>query len=90
VEGNLKEGGEIRSVVTQADIDAHARNLGALIGALRQTWGEGIRIIGEEDDDNPKLEGIYLNKHILKETSLEDEQIPIEEITLFVNPLDGT
>ena len=48
VQGTLKEGDNIKSVVTQADIDAQAK----IVGGLRCTWGTDLNIIGEEDDDD--------------------------------------
>ncbi|KAL3925423.1 MAG: hypothetical protein SGILL_000429 [Bacillariaceae sp.] len=89
--GTLKEGGNLRSVVTQADVDAQAR----IIGGLRHTWGDDLVIIGEEDeaDAPPQYDGDGLRKDILKEfysSRDEDEAIPLEELTIFVDPLDGT
>lgn len=90
ISGTLKVGGEIKSVVTQADFDAQAR----IVGGLRQAWGNDLLIIGEEDDEDakPNLEGVALDKFILTKLNdkLIDEEIPIEDIALFVDPLDGT
>lgn len=77
--------------MTQADIDAQAR----IVGGLRQTWGNDLRIIGEEDEEDakPSLEGGSLNKSVLEtihDKLLLDEEIPIEDVALFVDPLDGT
>jgi 3'-phosphoadenosine 5'-phosphosulfate (PAPS) 3'-phosphatase len=87
ISGTLKVGGEIKSVVTQADIDAQAR----IVGALRQSWGDSLRIVGEEDAQ-PNVDGAALNVHILAELgdTIEDEELPLDEISLFVDPLDGT
>ena len=90
VEGKLKEEGEIRSVLTQADLDAQAR----IIGSLRETWGNALKIIGEEDESeaSPELDGMLLRKDILSEVAptIEDDEIPLDELCLFVDPLDGT
>ena len=90
ISGTLKEGGEIKSVVTQADFDAQAR----IVGGLREAWGEDLRIIGEEaeEDAKPNLNGVALDKSILDTANnqLIDEEIPLEDIALFVDPLDGT
>ena len=85
--GTLKESGEIKSVVTQADIDAQAK----IIGGLRLTWGDDLCIIGEEDESEAKLNmgGGPLNKELLGDSIL-DENLPLDEIALFVDPLDGT
>ncbi|KAG7355902.1 inositol monophosphatase [Nitzschia inconspicua] len=90
IQGTLKEGGNIRSVVTQADIDAQAK----IVGGLRATWGNDLRIIGEEeeeeDNENNKTEqGTLLDKKLIADI-LYDEDIPMDEITIFVDPLDGT
>ena len=49
-------------------------------------------IIGEEDDEGtlPRDYKNSLDKFILKEKNLRDEEIPLEELALFVDPLDGT
>lgn len=90
ISGTLKEGGEIKSVVTQADIDAQAR----IIGALRQSWGDDLKIVGEEDEEDakPNTDGLVLDLDILEglNPNLLDEDIPLEELALFVDPLDGT
>ena len=87
VSGTLKEVGDVKSVVTQADVDAQA----TIIGGLRNAWGDGLVIIGEEDDGEaiPKLD-VKLKNDLLKDLAVQDDQIPIEELTLFVDPLDGT
>ena len=90
----LKESDNIKSVVTQADLDAQAR----IVGALKQTWGENLLIVGEEDDDPdamPNYDGRGLKKDILTDRHSidhddDDDEIPIDELALFVDPLDGT
>ena len=88
IEGNLKEEGDIRSVLTQADIDAQAK----IIGSLRGTWGSELNIIGEEDEGVavPTFDGALLNMNLLDGTSIKDEELSLNEISLFVDPLDGT
>ena len=87
VSGNLKVGGEIKSVVTQADFDAQA----AIIGGLRNAWGNDLTIIGEEDDADAKPNmDVTLNLDLLQDLDVEDDELPLEEIALFVDPLDGT
>ncbi|CAJ1906295.1 unnamed protein product [Cylindrotheca closterium] len=87
-EGKLKEEGDARSVLTQADLDAQAK----IIGSLRGTWGSELNIIGEEDEGDaaPTFDGNLLNMNLLDETSLQDEELSLDEISLFVDPLDGT
>jgi len=103
--GKLKIGGDSRSVVTQCDIDAQAK----IIIGLRETWGDEIMIIGEEDDaegllaakvdsNNREHNSSLLRKDILFDNqevrtvihSDLDEEIPIEELVIFVDPVDGT
>jgi 3'-phosphoadenosine 5'-phosphosulfate (PAPS) 3'-phosphatase len=91
--GTLKEGGNSRSVVTQADIDAQAR----IVGGLRETWGDDLFIIGEENEEDacPDFNGKCLEKdllvsHYTGNNEGADEHIPLEELSIFVDPLDGT
>jgi len=94
--GKLKEEGNIRSVVTQADIDAQKR----IISGLRSTWGDDLLIIGEEedddddevtpeDDDKKNLLALDLLDHTNIMDDAED-QVDMEDLALFVDPLDGT
>jgi len=85
-------------VVTQADIDAQK----VIMKSLRSAWGNELRIIGEEDDcDVPTKEEDdvqdidSISKDIFttileNHSDLEDTEIALEELTLFVDPLDGT
>ena len=100
--GKLKIGGDSRSVVTQCDIDAQAK----IIGALRETWGNELVIIGEEDEaeaplDEQNLDSnsscllrkdiLFDDKEIPSVTTIDtDEEIPLNELALFVDPVDGT
>ena len=100
--GKLKIGGDPRSVVTKCDIDAQER----IISGLRKTWGNEIRIIGEEDEDDgpvePKMEAEFISDLLRKDILFDneevgtvvpqdlDEEIPLEELVIFVDPVDGT
>ncbi|VEU39548.1 unnamed protein product [Pseudo-nitzschia multistriata] len=98
--GKLKIGGDARSVVTQCDIDAQAK----IIAALRSTWGEELLIIGEEDETEagalssgadappPLRTDILFDDREVQKTMAPglDEEIPLEELALFVDPVDGT
>lgn len=105
VGGKLKIGGDPRSVVTMADIDAQAK----IVTGLRTTWGDEIKIIGEEDEtesqfaagannDNPNHTSSVLRKDILSDKNEVltvipeelDEDIKIEELCIFIDPVDGT
>lgn len=59
---------------------------------MRETWGEALAIIGEEDEnaETSNFHGCALKKDLLDSKSLQDEEIPLDEITVFVDPLDGT
>lgn len=104
--GTLKEGGNPKSVVTQADIDAQA----IIVGGLRRAWGDGLLIIGEEDGSDGPPTTIAGAPSLRKDlfmpdqqqqqqqqrspfflnTDIDDEDLPLDEITIFVDPLDGT
>lgn len=95
VGGQLKIEGDPRSVVTQCDIDAQA----TILKGLRDTWGNELLIIGEEDEsESPVIPGglSLLKDDILFDanevrTPLEvDEEIPLGELAIFVDPVDGT
>jgi 3'-phosphoadenosine 5'-phosphosulfate (PAPS) 3'-phosphatase len=91
MQGTLKEDDNIKSVVTQADIDAQAK----IVDGLRRTWGVDLTIIGEEDLDDESTEAILkqevesLDKNLLSVVE-NDELVPLDELTIFVDPLDGT
>ena len=89
VGGRLKIGGDPRSVVTQCDIDAQE----AIVKSLRDTWGDALLIIGEEDGattlPTPVSDDSLLRNDLLADLA-QDEDIPLEELAIFVDPLDGT
>ena len=95
----MKEEGNIKSVVTQADIDAQKR----IITGLRSTWGDDLLIIGEEEDDGDEDDAVVPNDDdkkknrlaldLLDHTTIVDDaedQVDMEDLVLFVDPLDGT
>eukprot|EP00536_Pseudo-nitzschia_multiseries_P008805 jgi/Psemu1/288039/fgenesh1_pg.231_\ len=103
--GKLKIGGDSRSVVTKCDIDAQAK----IIGSLRETWGDDLLIIGEEDEVEEsggplppagelgssclvlRTNILYDDQEVARPLTLDlDEEIPLEELALFVDPVDGT
>jgi hypothetical protein len=88
VSGNLKEAGEVKSVVTQADIDAQD----AIISGLRSLWGEKLSIVGEEDDNEDQPTESSEEKHplscnLLEETVTSKTMVPMKDLTLFVDPV---
>uniref|UniRef100_A0A7S3LGC9 3'(2'),5'-bisphosphate nucleotidase 1 n=1 Tax=Amphora coffeiformis TaxID=265554 RepID=A0A7S3LGC9_9STRA len=92
IEFELKVQGDNRSALTEADTAAQR----AIIGSLRQAWGVQLRIVGEEDDDEALAESIAhgvfpeLDRDLFQDDIGETADIPIEDITIYVDPLDGT
>ena len=92
----MKEADEIKSVVTQADIDAQK----VIMKTLRNSWKDSLQIIGEEDDDDDMKsdeqinfrtdDNGLININQIDMTPYHDIEIPIDELTIFVDPLDGT
>lgn len=89
VSGALKEAGEVKSVVTQADIDAQD----VIVNGLRSLWGEKLEIVGEEDDneDQPTESSVDeespLRRNLLETSVSSKTMVPIKDLTLFVDPV---
>ena len=91
--GNLKEAGNLKSVVTEADVDAQKH----IIGHLQSIWGNNLRIVGEEDEKDMNASPLTTTTTTTSTTTIHNEDpstvplvVPLEEITIFVDPLDGT
>jgi 3'-phosphoadenosine 5'-phosphosulfate (PAPS) 3'-phosphatase len=88
----LKDAADPRSALTEADGAAQM----AIVGALRAEWGPELRIVGEEDDDDELSAAIENTKfEPLKRDMFDDDigetaEIDASEISVFVDPLDGT
>mmetsp|Transcript_8075 Transcript_8075/g.24067 ORF Transcript_8075/g.24067 Transcript_8075/m.24067 type:complete len:352 (-) Transcript_8075:1443-2498(-) len=87
----LKDSDDARSALTEADSAAQR----AIVGALRATWGAELNVVGEEDDENSDMVLTGLNFEPLKLDLFEDDigetpEIDAEDVTVFVDPLDGT
>jgi 3'-phosphoadenosine 5'-phosphosulfate (PAPS) 3'-phosphatase len=89
----LKDAGDARSALTEADEAAQR----AIVGALRAEWGPALRIIGEEDcRDAASLVGgnvaLFepLRRNLFEDDIGETEELDLSEVTIFVDPLDGT
>lgn len=88
----MKDESDSRSVLTQAD---HASQT-AIVGSLRATWGDTLNIVGEEEEDPQLLEEFaakglgLLDKSLLDDDIGETNDLDPEDITIFVDPLDGT
>jgi 3'-phosphoadenosine 5'-phosphosulfate (PAPS) 3'-phosphatase len=87
----LKDENDSRSALTEADQAAQR----VIIGSLRAEWGDELRIIGEEDDDGDALsfDGIDfkpLRKDIFEYDIEETAEMDVSEVTIYIDPLDGT
>lgn len=87
----LKVSNDPRSALTEADLAAQH----AIVTALRAAW-PGLLIIGEEDDSEaskvgsaPAPEPRPLQSDLCQEL-LDLEPVGLDEICIFVDPLDGT
>lgn len=90
----LKDAKDPRSALTEADSAAQK----SIVGSLRAEWGNGLRIVGEEDEDDElaaSLEAMTFEP--LKKDLFDDDigetmgmDIDLADITVFVDPLDGT
>lgn len=88
----LKNEDDVKSALTEADYAAQA----AICGSLRAEWGDALTIIGEEDGDESlekrmsKMTFAPLDKTRFDDDIGETADIPIEDITIYVDPLDAT
>lgn len=83
---------DCKSALTEADGAAQK----AIVDSLRKEWGASLTIVGEEDDDD---ETSAANEDDLNDTqplrrdlsSLKtDMTVNLADVTIFVDPLDGT
>ena len=92
LEIELKNEDDVKSALTEADCAAQA----AICGSLRAEWGDALTIIGEEDGDESLEERMSqmtfepLDRTRFEEDIGETADIPIEDITIYVDPLDAT
>lgn len=88
----LKDEQDPRSALTEADTAAHK----AIVGSLRAEWGEELYIVGEEDDDEALASSLLqmsfppLKRDMFDDDIGETVDIDPKDITVFVDPLDGT
>ena len=82
-----------RSALTEADLAAQH----AIVGALREHWGDALTIVGEEDeadggatrfDSTPNGEPLRIDLCPPAFDSASD--VALSDVCLFVDPLDGT
>jgi len=89
---NLKEDHNPRSALTEADGAAQL----AIVGSLRAEWGDSLRIIGEEDDDEQLVKLLKettfaaLDKSLFEDDIGETPELDVDQVTVYVDPLDGT
>lgn len=84
---HFKDPNDARSVLTEADGAAQR----AIISSLRSTWGNNLKIVGEEEDDEAAGSVDHcatLRRDLLSIDS--DREVDISRLTLFVDPVDGT
>jgi len=83
----LKIAGDARSALTAADVAAQA----AIVGSLRRAW-PGLRVVGEEDDaavgDGDAELATPLRTDLCG--ALPDERADLDDVIVYVDPLDGT
>ncbi|KAL7540876.1 hypothetical protein ACHAXR_010436 [Thalassiosira sp. AJA248-18] len=88
----LKIAADPRSALTEADEAAHR----AIVGSLMKQWGDELRIVGEEDDDEESTKLLEemafepLDCDRFVDDIGETADIDSSRITIFVDPLDGT
>ena len=92
IEHTLKDENDARSALTEADVNAQS----VIIGALRNSYGEQLNIVGEEDgdanakpreDEKPLREDCF---EFLKMNEVEDVDVKVGDLVIFCDPVDGT
>lgn len=89
--------GDARSALTEADVSSQL----VIITCIRSIWGDKINIIGEEDSsDTKKLDvqetfqkyGVDLPtmRPVQKTFFGDDVEVDMNDITIFIDPMDGT
>ena len=94
----LKVASDPRSALTEADMVAQQ----AIINSLREAWGESLHIVGEEEDEEggdtsssaatatATTNNDPLRKDLLEDDIGETDDLDADDVTIFVDPLDGT
>lgn len=92
IEHTFKDENDARSALTEADVNAQS----VIIGALRNSYGEQLNIVGEEDgdanakpreDEKPLREDCF---EFLKMNEVEDVDVKVGDLVIFCDPVDGT
>ena len=85
-----KDADDPRSALTEADTAAQI----AIVNALRTAW-PGLRIVGEEEEEESPDEGAALRRDLLDDACAPHPATtawrePLDVLTVFVDPVDGT
>lgn len=88
----LKDETDPRSALTEADSAAQR----VIVGSLLAEWGDDLRIVGEEDGVEELRTSLSsttftpLKRDMFEDDIGETAEIDPSDITIFVDPLDGT
>ena len=88
----FKDPNDAKSALTEADGAAQR----AIVNALRSEWGHELRIVGEEDDDDQESNndaGDMRDDNPLRRNLVVLDSCltaKLSDITIYVDPLDGT
>ena len=81
--------GDARDALTEADLRAQS----AIVDALREAWPD-LAIVGEEDGDAAAAAAVTSSKVPLRHDLCFDNEdgpvVPLADVCVFVDPLDGT
>ena len=85
-----KDADDPRSALTEADTAAQI----AIVNALRTAW-PGLRIVGEEEEEESPDKGAALRRDLLDDACAPHPATiawrePLDVLTVFVDPVDGT
>ena len=85
-----KDADDPRSALTEADTAAQI----AIVNALRTAW-PGLRIVGEEEEEESPDKGAALRRNLLDDACAPHPATiawrePLDVLTVFVDPVDGT
>lgn len=92
IEHTFKDENDARSALTEADVNAQS----VIIGALTNSYGSHLNIVGEEDGDanaRPKKDEQKLKEccfEFKKMDEVEDVEVRVGDLVVFVDPVDGT
>lgn len=95
IAASMKVEGDARSMLTEADLAAQK----AIIAALASTPAiQAARIVGEEDGSagcsaaemEQAAKGPALRDNLLKQLGGNEATVAVDELTVFVDPVDGT